>query len=252
MKNNDFGRGKKKNSRINTILIIIAILFFIAGIVILLIDPIRSARRQKITDEALESIESQISEMSSENTDATAMTIVVPKYGNEVAGEKYDFYGNEDEILDLQQEVADMEADLPDDVTLTCIGILKIDKIDLNLPVWNQTNRVALRYGLGWYEHSATPGSYGNATILGHRNQHTNTMFYRLKEVTEGDTVRFITYYGRELDFTVREIRIVSPNHVMENIVADASSEQQLTLVTCATEYGKGYRKLVICSLNKR
>lgn len=240
MKNN-------KHDKVTTILIIVAALFFVAGCVLLLIDPIRSARRMSVTTDALESIESQISKNASESGNPTDMTIVVPKDGNEVAGEQYDFYAEGEELIELQNEVEDMEANIPDNVTLTCIGVLKIKKINLNLPCWSVATRVALRYGLGHYESSVMPGDPGNSTILGHRNQHTSTMFYRLKEVKKGDTVQFVKSDGTELNYKVKDVRIVSPQNLMKNIVSSASSNPQLTLVTCATEHGKGYRRLVIC-----
>lgn len=235
--------------RKNVILIIVAVLFFIAGVVILLINPIRSAKRMKVTNEALESIEAQIKENSAntDNTEPSAITIVVSKYGNEVAGEEYDYYTDEDNLDELMNEVAEMEANLPDNITLTCIGILKIDKIDLNLPIWDQTSRVALRYGLGLYEDSVAPGMNGNTSILGHRNQHTSTMFWRLKEVTAGDIVRILLPSGNELSYRVRQVKFVGPSSLIENIEASASSSPQLTLVTCATERGQGHRRLVIC-----
>ena len=144
-------------------------------------------------------------------------------------------------------EVAEMEANLPDNITLTCIGILKIDKIDLNLPIWDQTSRVALRYGLGLYEDSVAPGMNGNTSILGQRNQHTSTMFWRLKGVTAGDIVRILLPSGNELSYRVRQVKFVGPSSLIENIEASASSSPQLTLVTCATERGQGHRRLVIC-----
>lgn len=247
MENNNLSAGKKKKDKVTTTLIIVAALFFVAGCVLLLIDPIRSAKRMSVTNDALESIESQISKNASESSTVTEMTIIVPKDGNEVAGEQYDFYAEGEELVELQNEVENMEANIPDNVSLTCIGVLKIKKINLNLPCWSVATRVALRYGLGHYESSVMPGEAGNSTILGHRNQHTSTMFYRLKEVKKGDSVQFVKADGTELNYIVKEVKIVSPKDLMKNIVSSASSSQQLTLVTCATEHGKGYRRLVIC-----
>ena len=248
----DSKKAKKKKSKVTTvILIVIAALFFVTGIVLLLIDPIRSARRMKITEDALASIEAQISANAlhtGETEDTTPMTIIVPRDGNEVAGESYDYLSDdEEELTELYNEVTEMENNLPKNVELTCIGVLKIDKIDLNLPCWSVASRVALRYGLGHYEQSAMPGEAGNSTILGHRNQHTSTMFYRLKEVKKGDKVVFVRSDGKQLTYKVKEVKFVSPDKLLDNIVADASAEEQLTLVTCATERGKGYRRLVIC-----
>lgn len=237
--------------KLNTILITASVIFLVAGIILLCIEPIKSLRRQKITDEALNAVQSDI-ELSLQ---ASEITIIVPRDGNEVAGESYDYYGEDEEaILALQQQVEENEKNLPENVTLTCAGILRIDKIELELPVWTESSRIALRYGLGIYEDSVIPGQTGNSTILGHRNQHTNTMFYRLKEVEVGDIVYFTGVDGHELMFTVDEVKIVSSTELMDYITGGITDTIQLTLVTCANGergYGEGYRRLVICHMSQ-
>ncbi|MCR4688902.1 MAG: sortase [Saccharofermentans sp.] len=239
---------KKKT---NTILIIISIVLLVAGIVLLSIEPIKSLKREKITNDALSVVQSDI-ELS---LNASEITIIVPRDGNEVAGESYDYYGEDEEaILAMQQEIEENEKNLPENITLTCAGILRIDDIELELPVWTESTRIALRYGLGIYDDTYLPGNVGNSTILGHRNQHTNTMFYRLKEVETGDTVYFTGTDGHELLFIVDEIKIVSSEELMQYINGDITDTVQLTLVTCANGergYGEGYRRLVICHMSQ-
>ena len=245
-----FGTNMNKN-KLNTVLIIISVVLLVAGIVLMCIEPFKSSNREKITNEALDIVQSNI-DLSLE---ATEITFVVPRDGNEIAGESYDYYGEDEEaILALQQQVEDNEKNLPENVTLTCAGILKIGDIDLELPVWTECSRIALRYGLGIYEDSVMPGSVGNSTILGHRNQHTNTMFYRLKEVEVGDVVYFVTVDGHELMFTVDEVKIVNSESLMQYITGDITDKIQLTLVTCANGehgYGEGARRLVICHMSQ-
>lgn len=247
---------RDKNRRGNTVLLIIAAVLISTGIVCLLIEPIKSLRRQKITSDALDAIASEITEGSMLTMgDDAIITYVVPRDGNEVAGESYDYYGDDEEdILAMKKQVEDKEKNLPKKVVLTCAGILKIEKIDLELPVWTESSRIALRYGLGIYEDSVIPGNKGNSTILGHRNQHTSTMFYRLKEVKEGDRVYFINAEGHELLFTVDKVKIVNSKDLMDYITGDITDTIQLTLVTCANGehgYGEGARRLVICHMSQ-
>ena len=75
------------------------------------------------------------------------------------------------------------------------------------------------------------------------KDLYDESLFYNKK----GDTVQFVKSDGTELNYKVKDVRIVSPKNLMKNIVSSASSNPQLTLVTCATEHGKGYRRLVIC-----
>lgn len=240
---------KGKRSSVNTALMILSVMLLIAGLICLVIEPIKSWRRKQLTNDALEVIESDITLGSSD------ITFIVPRDGNEVAGESIDYFGdNEEAVLALQSQVEAEEENLPENVTLTCVGILKIEDIDLELPVWDESTRIALRYGLGLYENSVIPGDVGNSTILGHRNQHTSTMFYRLKEVEVGDVVRFTKTDGTELLFTVDEVRIVSPDELLASIDGGITDTKQLTLVTCANGengYGDGYRRLVICHMSQ-
>lgn len=258
MKIVDDGKKAKRdqNRRGSVVLLVLAAVLILTGIVCLLIEPIRSWRRQKITSDALNAVSSEIARESLLTMgDDAAITYVVPKDGNEVAGETYDYYGeDEEDILALKQQVEDKEKNLPKKIVLTCAGILKIEKIDLELPVWTESSRIALRYGLGIFEDSVLPGQKGNSAILGHRNQHTNTMFYRLKEVKEGDRVEFINAEGHELLFTVDEVKIVNSKDLMDHITGDITDKVQLTLVTCANGeqgYGEGARRLVICHMSQ-
>ena len=247
---------RDKNRGGSNVLLILAAVLILTGIICLLIEPIKSWRRQKITSDALGAVASEITQESLLTMGEDAViTYVVPKEGNEVAGESYDYYGDDEEdILALKQQVEDKEKNLPSKVVLTCAGILKIEKIDLELPVWTESSRIALRYGLGLYEDSVLPGEKGNSTILGHRNQHTGTMFYRLKEVKAGDRVDFITADGHELLFTVDEVKIVNSKELLDHITGDITDSIQLTLVTCANGeqgYGEGARRLVICHMSQ-
>jgi len=258
MKKNEEDRiaRRKKTRRGNIVLLIIASCLILAGIICLLIEPLKSLQRQKITSDALEIVESAITSGSLLTVDEdTEITFVVPRDGNEVAGESYDYYGDDEEdILALQKQVEDKEKNLPKNIVLTCAGVLKIEKIDLELPVWTESSRIALRYGLGLYEDSVMPGKPGNSTILGHRNRHTSTMFYRLKEVKEGDTVRYISPEGHELLFNVDKVKIVDSKDLLDYITGDITDRVQLTLVTCANGehgYGEGARRLVICHMSQ-
>lgn len=258
MKKNEEDRiaRRKRTRRGNIVLLIIASCLILAGIICLLIEPLKSLQRQKITSDALEIVESAITSGSLLTVDEdTEITFVVPRDGNEVAGESYDYYGDDEEdILALQKQVEDKEKNLPKNIVLTCAGVLKIEKIDLELPVWTESSRIALRYGLGLYEDSVMPGQPGNSTILGHRNRHTSTMFYRLKEVKEGDTVRYISPEGHELLFNVDKVKIVDSKDLLDYITGDITDRVQLTLVTCANGehgYGEGARRLVICHMSQ-
>ncbi|MCR4557088.1 MAG: sortase [Saccharofermentans sp.] len=252
----DNGYEPKGRNRIFLVLMIFAGILLLTGIGFLLVEPIKSMRREKITDDAVEVMASQMSSaQASAGPSATydpesdiEATYVVPRDGNEVPGEDYDFF---DEDPDMQASVrafvSSRQAKIPKYVTLVCIGVIKIDSINKTLPVWNSTSTVALRYGVGLYEHSVKPGKPGNSAILGHNMQNT-TLFSKLKKCNVGDNVKFIKLDGTVYNYKIDDIKIVYKNELYQYVIKSASKKEQLTLVTCANDdYGHGYRRVVIC-----
>lgn len=246
----------KGNNRAFLVLLILGGVLLLTGIGFLAVEPIKSLNREKIADEAVEVMAGKMSEAiatasSSGDYDPDSdieVTFVVPRDGNEVAGEDLDvFTDDEDEAASIRKFVASRQAKLPKNVTLTCIGVLQIDKINKKLPVWNSTSSIALRYGVGLYEHSVKPGKKGNSTILGHNMKNT-TLFSKLKYCEVGDNVKFIKLDGTVHNYTIDKIEIVYKNKLPDYADASASKTEQLTLITCANdEYGHGYRRVLIC-----
>lgn len=259
MKKKVSGSNNKRSgghNRTFTVLIIISALLLLTGIGFLLVEPIKSMRRGQITDDAMNAMESVISQQmtapetseSDEVPKDLEETFIVPGNGNEIPGEEYDFIGDGDEEDEsVKKFVASREAKLPKNVTLTCIGVLRIEKINKKLPVWNSTSSVALRYGVGLYEGSVRPGKNGNAAILGH-NMLNTTLFSKLKLCSVGDIVEYITLDGKVHKYRIDDIKIIYKDKLGKFCDKDASNEPQLTLITCANEdYGHGYRRAVIC-----
>ena len=246
----------KRRNRVFLILMIFAGILLLTGAGFLLVEPIKTMRREKITDDAINAMASQMSEaQASAGPSATydpdseiEATFIVPKDGNEIPGEEYDFFDDDPDVqASVRAFVSSREAKLPSNVTLVCIGVLKIDSINKTLPVWNSTSTVALRYGVGHFAQSAKPGKPGNAAILGHNMQNT-TLFSKLKRCKTGDNVKFIKLDGTVYNYRLDEIKILYKNELYQYVIKSASTKEQLTLVTCANDdYGHGYRRVVIC-----
>ena len=246
----------KGRSRVFLVLMIFAGILLLTGVGFLLVEPIKSMRREKITDDAINAMASQMSEaQASAGPSATydpesdiEATFIVPRDGNEVPGEDYDFFDDDPGMQDsVRSFISSRQAKIPKNVSLTCIGVLKIESIGKTLPVWNSTSTVALRYGVGLYEQSVKPGKPGNSAILGHNMQNT-TLFSKLKKAKKGDIVKFIKLDGTVYNYRIDDIKIVYKNELYQYVIKSASKKEQLTLVTCANDdYGHGYRRVVIC-----
>ncbi len=235
---------KKQRKKTNNILLIVAIALFVVGIGFLLVDPIRNAMRKKAVNEGITALESQMSQTTSETSEGetvvpSEMTFVVDPNANAVDGEGYDYFG--DGEMSVEDELATYEGS----VTLTGIGILEIESIDLSIPVWEGATVVALRYGAGHYESSVLPGQTGNCSILGHHMRDYGSMFNRLGEVQSGDIVRIMSTDGNTYEYCIDSIVVVAPEDLEARIAGEYYDTPRITLVTC-TYSGEATMRLVV------
>ncbi len=109
--------------------------------------------------------------------------------------------------------------------SLQPLAVLRIPKIQLEVPVLDGTDAHTLNRGAGWIEGTARPGESGNVGIGGHRD----SFFRGLKDLKVNDSISLETPHGTAR-YVVDQIRIVKPEDVS---VLDPTPEPVLTLVTC-------------------
>lgn len=109
------------------------------------------------------------------------------------------------------------------------LGVLRVDKIHLEVPIFDGTDDMTLNRGAGRIIGTAHLGQRGNLGIAGHRDG----FFRGLKDVNVGDTVQLETANGTQT-YVIDEIKIVTPNDVS---VLRSSETPALTLVTCYPFY---------------
>jgi sortase A len=109
------------------------------------------------------------------------------------------------------------------------IGILRIPKIDVEVPVLEGTDDLVLNRGVGHVAGTANPGESGNVAIAGHRDG----FFRGLKDVALGDKIELVTTQGTET-FVIDRIIIVDPTDVS---VLQPRPRPSLTLITCYPFY---------------
>jgi sortase A len=111
-------------------------------------------------------------------------------------------------------------------------AVLRIDKIHLEVPVFEGTSDRVLNRGLGRIEGTARIGESGNVGIAGHRDG----FFRGLKDVQVGDTMELETLAGTQT-YVIDSITLVNPDDVS---VLKNESAPELTLVTCFPFYFVG------------
>jgi len=109
------------------------------------------------------------------------------------------------------------------------VAILRISKVDLEVPVLAGTDDLTLNRGVGLIEGMRRPGEGGNIGIAGHRDG----FFRALKNIGAGDMIELETRDRIDI-YRVDQIVIVKPEDVS---VLQPTSVPTLTLVTCYPFY---------------
>lgn len=112
------------------------------------------------------------------------------------------------------------------------IGILRIPKVDIEVPVLEGTDDLTLNRGVGLIEGTARPSENGNIGIAGHRDG----FFRGLKDVSNGDKIELVTRDGTKT-YIIDRIVIVKRADVSVLAPRERSS---VTLVTCYPFYFVG------------
>ena len=113
------------------------------------------------------------------------------------------------------------------------LAILRIPKINLEVPVFNDTDDLTLDRGVGRILGTARVGQPGNLGIAGHRDG----FFRGLQSIAQGDVVELVQ--PRHTDkYVVEDIRIVAPE---DTSVLNPKEVPAVTLVTCFPFYFVGH-----------
>jgi sortase A len=230
------GQGARRSfSRIEKVILVVTGLLIITAAVLFLWEPVMNKLRNNETNRIVDKI------VSGEQT------IIVKRDALPVNGEGYEAFDDPEEVFEGPSESTSQILDpLPEDVVLTALGTITIDKIDLFLPLLDGAGVVPLRYGAGRLEGTATPGAVGNCVILGHRMKDFGSIFNRLDEVAVGDIILFTDLENKEMTFIVDEVYPkLEPAELGNYLSIDSGSGRQITLITC-TPTGIGTHRIVI------
>ena len=112
------------------------------------------------------------------------------------------------------------------------LAILRIPRLNLEVPVYDGTADAVLDLAAGRIEDTALPGTPGNVGIAAHRDGY----FRVLKDIKEGDALVLDTPVATE-QFRVQWIKITTPDDVS---VIDPTPTSAVTLVGCYPFYHVG------------
>ncbi len=131
------------------------------------------------------------------------------------------------------------------------LGVIEIRKIQLEKIIVQGANPEQLAKGPGHVLSTAMPGQPGTFAISGHRTTH-GAPFYRLNELTKGDTITIVTRYAI-YTYKVSRVQVVAPTavEVLDNVRGpDGKLKTQIVLTTCNPRFSAAQRLIVFGNLS--
>ncbi|MZQ83432.1 sortase, partial [Paenibacillus sp. 5J-6] len=128
------------------------------------------------------------------------------------------------QTLDIQ--AAPKPTPLPKNVE----GVLRIDKINLKLPILTDATVKNLKVSVASIVNTGKPGEVGNYAIAGHRNLTYGKNFNRLDEVDLGDIIQVETG-SKQFKYIVEDKQYVLPTDI--SVLKSNGKEKEITLITC-------------------
>ena len=141
------------------------------------------------------------------------------------------------------EERAAYEAELNPDGS-GIMGYIKIQKIDVMLPIYHGTGENVLQTSIGHLENSSLPvgGESTHTMLSGHRGLPSARLFTDLDKLKEGDTFT-LTILNETLTYEVDHIWIVEPKDLTHLQIEEG--KDLCTLITC-TPYGINTHRLLV------
>ena len=125
------------------------------------------------------------------------------------------------------------------------IGYIKIDKINVYLPIYEGTDRKTLQKGIGHLEKTTIPTknlSY-HSVFVGHTGLTSKKLFDDLDKLEKGDNF-IVTILDESFKYKVYDKKVVKPSQTSSLKVQ--SNKKLVTLVTCTPIYVNTHRLLVM------
>ena len=125
------------------------------------------------------------------------------------------------------------------------LGYIQIEKIKVNLPIYEGTDDKTLHKGIGHLERTSMPtynGAY-HSVLVGHTGISTRKFFDDLPSMKIGDEF-VVTILNDSFKYKIYDIKKVLPNQTKDLKVQ--KNRKLVTLVTCTPKFVNSHRLLVM------
>jgi len=212
---------------------ILCLLIVLVGISVLLYPSVSDYFNSKSQSKAVSRYFSEI--IDTENTDIQDILKKANDYNRRLLYKQNRFEYTEEDTIEYKK-LLKTGGDI--------IGVLAIEKLDVNLAIYHGTDEGVLQIGLGHMQGTSLPvGGLGtHSFITGHRGLPTSTLLSDLNKMAVDDT--FVLYVlGETLTYQVYATETVEPQQV-QALSIDQNADH-CTLVTC-TPYGVNTHRLLV------
>ena len=217
---------------------IILFLFLLVGLSILNYPFISQLVNRRSESQAVESYEKQTDILEDEKKRIIKQE--AEAYNKELLEKQTgvsDGFSMQNKRDDIYEEILNPSGD-------GIMGVLRIPKIQVHLPVYHGTSAKVLEKGVGHLYGSSFPtGGEGTHSVLSsHRGLPSKTLFTDLDQIKEGDLF-FLDILGEEMAYRVEAILTVEPEET--DALEIIPGKDYVTLVTC-TPYGINSHRLLV------
>ena len=125
------------------------------------------------------------------------------------------------------------------------LGYIQIEKIKVNLPIYEGTDDKTLHKGIGHLEKTSMPtynGAY-HSVLVGHTGISTKKFFDDLTNLKVGDEF-VVTILNDSFKYKIYDIKKVLPNQTKDLKIQ--KNRKLVTLVTCTPKFVNSHRLLVM------
>ena len=214
---------------------LVLILVFIAGLGLMAYPTVSDLVNKAHQSVAMDSYDEEVSKLT--NEDFSNILAEARKYNSELTTNEFP----------RNSEDLDGNAEYQAAVNPTgngMMGYVKIDSINVKMPVYHTTKESVLQVGIGHIPTTSLPvgGESTHAVLTGHRGLSSARLFTDLDKVKEGD-VFYIYVLDDILAYKVDQIKTVKPAQTQDLQIIPG--EDHVTLVTC-TPYGVNSHRLLV------
>ncbi len=124
------------------------------------------------------------------------------------------------------------------------LGIIKIPKIDVNLPIYKGTSSEILEKGIGHLRNTSLPvgGKSSHCVLTGHTGLPSSILFTDISKLEKGD-IFYIQYLDEIHAYSVDQIKVVEPTDSSDLVIFP--DKDYITLLTCYP-YGINSHRLLV------